>query len=109
MALENPTEVDAVGTERASGVVVLTLIDGWDWTDESAHLIALQTKLNAYFGFVESGQLEESYPEAQGRPRRLEIIAKHPIPPSAQRLFDQAAIISLDGLSMEVVARNHQS
>lgn len=108
MALENPTQVDAVGTERASGVVVLTLFDGWDWTDASSHLTALQAKLNAYFEFVESGQLEESYPEAQGRPRRLEIIVKHPIPPDAQRLFDQAAIISLDGLGMEVVARHQQ-
>lgn len=108
MALENTTEVDAVGTDSASGVVVLTLFDSWDWTDSSAHLIALQAKLNAYFGFVESGQLEESYPEAQGRPRRLEIIAKHPIPPEAQRLVDQAAIISLDGLSMEVVARHQR-
>lgn len=107
MALENVHVIDAVGTDAATGVVVLTLIDGWDWTDERRHLAALQAKLNAYFEFVESGQLEESYPEARNCARRLEIITKHPVTPGGRRLLDQAAIISLDGLGMEVVSRHH--
>lgn len=107
MALENVLVVDAVGTDTATGVVVLTLVDAWDWSDEQTHLAALQAKLNAYFEFVESGQLEENYPEARDRPRRLEIVTKHPITAAGRRLLDQAAVVSLDGLKMEVVSRHH--
>jgi len=107
MALENVHVVDAVGTDTITGVVVLTLVDAWDWRDERTHLAALQAKLNAYFEFVESGQLEENYPEARDRPRRLEVVTKHPVAAAGQRLLDQAAIVSLDGLKMEVVSRHH--
>lgn len=107
MALEDVHVIDAVGTDAATGVVVLTLVDAWDWTDEVAHVAALQAKLNAYFEFVESGQLEENYPEARDRPRRLEIVTRHPVAAAGRRLLDQAAVISLDGLRMEVVSRQH--
>ena len=107
MALEDVNVIDAVGTDAATDVVVLTLIDAWDWTDERAHLAALQAKLNAYFEFVEGGQLDDSYPEARDRPRRLEIITKHPMAAAGRRLLEQAEIISLDGLGMGIVARHH--
>lgn len=107
MALDDTHSIDAVGTEASTGVVVLTLLDAWDWADERAHLFALQAKLNAYFEFVESGQLEESYPEARDRPRKLEIVTKHALAAAGQKLLDQAAIISLDGLRMDVVTRHH--
>jgi hypothetical protein len=34
------------------------------WSDEWQHLLALQAKLNAYFDFVQSGQIFEVRPEA---------------------------------------------
>ena len=62
MTLDNLEVVDAVGTERDGGTIVLTLFDAWDWDDQRQHLLALQAKLNAYFGFVESGQIDGVYP-----------------------------------------------
>jgi hypothetical protein len=56
MTLDTPDTVDAMGIEIGSGLAVLTIADELDWRDERAHLLALQTKLNAYFAFIESGQ-----------------------------------------------------
>ena len=80
MGLENVSVVDAVGTETTSGCVVLSIIDSWDWSDEHGHLLALQSKLNSYFGFVESGQVHEAYPAAQGKLLRIDLISCYPLP-----------------------------
>src|ERR1700681_2135590 len=67
MSLDNLEVVDAVGTEKDGGTIVLTIFDAWDWDDRREHLLALQAKLNSYFAFVESGQIYEAYPSAAGR------------------------------------------
>lgn len=80
MALDNPNVIDAAGIEMETGSVILTIIDSWDWKDERKHLLALQAKLNAYFGFIESGEIWESYPEAVGRGLTINVVGKNPIP-----------------------------
>ena len=44
MPLEKPDIVDAVGIEKGSEFVALTIADSWDWQDERRHLLALQEK-----------------------------------------------------------------
>jgi len=80
MSLDQENTVDAVGIEAATEMVVLSIVDSWAWEDETAHLLALQKKLNAYFDFVSGGQLQESYPKAKGRKVRIDIIGKYPFP-----------------------------
>ena len=77
MALERSEQVDAIGVERDTGLVILTLIDEADWTNEENHLHLLQDKLNAYLRFLESGEIEGKYPDASGRKRVISIIAQH--------------------------------
>jgi len=91
MSLDNPEIVDAVGIESASDFVALTITDSWDWKDEAGHLLALQTKLNAYFRFVESGQIWEAYPDAAGRQIVIDIIGKYPFPASEVELLKRAS------------------
>jgi hypothetical protein len=91
MAVDNASVVDAVGIENASGEVVLTVSDHLDWVDEAAHLEVLQSKLNTYLAFVESGELLEQYPGAAGRPVRIEVVLKYPPSASAERFFSEAA------------------
>ena len=79
MSVEEPDVVDFIGIEPASGKVVLTVADHLDWTDESAHLLALQAKLNRYLAFVESGELVESYPAAAGRSVVVRVIRRVPL------------------------------
>ena len=75
MAVDNPNVIDAVGTERETGIVVLTVSDHLEWND--AHLVTLQEKLNAYLHFVLEGQLLEDYPSARNRKIRIEVVHKH--------------------------------
>lgn len=41
MSIEDVEKIDAIGLEAASGVVVLTIIDSSDWSDEKLHALNL--------------------------------------------------------------------
>jgi hypothetical protein len=107
MSLDNSNVVDAVGLEQQSDTVVLSIIDSWEWTDEKAHLVALQEKLNSYFGFVESGQVYESYPDAQGRALRIDIVGRYPLPAAGASFVDAASKVAGE-LKMGVTFRLHE-
>jgi hypothetical protein len=96
MALDVTDKVDAVGIEKNSEFAVLTIADAWDWQDERKHLLALQAKLNAYFGFIESGQIWESYPEAAGRQLVIDVIGRFPIPQVGIDLLKRASDACVD-------------
>ena len=106
MSLDNVEVVDAVGTETRDGTVVLSIIDAWDWSDEQRHLRALQDKLNAYFDFVESGQIYEAYPEAAGQPLRIDVVSKFPIPDVGLAFLARASTVAAE-LNMTVTHRVH--
>lgn len=93
MSLDRLDVVDAVGTER-DGTVVLSIIDGWDWSDESRHLHALQDKINVYFGCIESEQLFEEYPTARDAPLRIDVLTRLPIPDPAKALIEEADAVA---------------
>jgi hypothetical protein len=104
MSLNDSNVVDAVGFEQLSNTVVLNILDSSTWDDELSHLLALQTKLNSYFAFVESGQVYEAYPEAIGRPLRIDIIGREPLPPTAITFLEKASEIAAQ-LSMKIAFR----
>ena len=83
MRLSDPETVDYLGIEKETGWVVLTLVDDCDWSDETRHLALLQTKLNRYFDFIDSGEVYEQLVRITGRavahatPVKISILAKH--------------------------------
>ena len=90
MSLESPNIVDAVGIDEVSGTAMLTIADSWDWSNETEHLLALQEKLNSYFAFIETGEIYDSYPKANGRKLMIEIIGKYPLPLRARNFLEKA-------------------
>jgi hypothetical protein len=104
MSLDNSDVVDAVGVEDISGHVVLTVLDSWDWQNETRHLLALQSKLNTYFNFVESGQLLEEYPDAVGRSVVIDVVGRFPIPPIAVEFLSRASDACAD---LGIQVRSH--
>ncbi len=94
MSLDRIDVVDAVGTDRKSGTIVLNLLDSWDWHDESGHLTALQDKINAYLAFVKSGQIYEDYPTAAGKALRIDVITRYPVPDVALAFLEKAAAVA---------------
>jgi len=106
MSLDNLEVVDTVGTEMDSGAIVLTIFDAWNWDDEREHLLALQTKLNAYFGFVESGQIYKDYPAAAGKALRIDIVSRYPLPDTALSFLEKAATAASQ-LNITITHRTH--
>jgi hypothetical protein len=104
MSLNDTNVVDAVGTEKDDSAVVLNILDSWDWSDERVHLMALQEKLNAYFAFVESGQVYEEYPDARGKLMRIDIVCRYEIPASGLAFLEKASAAAAE-LNMSVTHR----
>jgi hypothetical protein len=94
MSLDNLEVVDAIGTAKDGRTVILNLLDPWDWSDQGRHLLALQAKLNTYFGFVESGQIYKDYPAAVGKALRIDILSRFPLPEIAERFLKEAARVA---------------
>ena len=90
MSIESAGTVDAIGLDRSTNEAVLTLIDHLDWGDLPEHSALLAEKLNRYFGFVESGEIYECYPEAQGRQLRIDVICRYEPSPAAVAYLQRA-------------------
>jgi hypothetical protein len=88
--------VDWLGVEKATGDVILTLVDDEDWTDEQEHLELLQEKLNSYLAFIESGEVYERLGSEVGRavsrttPVKVSILAKYDVPPPVREFLKYA-------------------
>jgi hypothetical protein len=94
MGLENPNVIDVAGMERDGSAIVLTIADAWDWSDEPSHLVALQRKLDAYLAFIETGQVFEVYPEAEGRLVVIDVVASVPAAAAGLELLHLAHVVA---------------
>jgi hypothetical protein len=108
MSLDSLDQVDAIGTEKESGFVVLTIIDSWDWSDEQKHLRAMQAKLNTYFAFIETGEVLASYPNAAGKAIRIEVLFRFAPPTNAATFLRGAAEIASQ-LGVSITHRVHEA
>jgi|SRR5690606_7921674 len=75
MSVENSQVIDAVSI-NPQDVVVLTISDHLEWDAQNEHLIVLQNKINAYLEVIESGEIYESYPDAQDKSFQIGIAFK---------------------------------
>ena len=89
MSILDASTIDAMGIDKLSGDVVLNISDHLDWADENAHLKALEIKVNAYLGYLESGQLIEDAPDARGRRTRIAVYQQFAPTERAEEVLDQ--------------------
>jgi len=106
MSLDNFEVVDAIGTEIGTDTVVLSIMDSWDWSDQREHLAALQAKLNSYFGFVESGQIYDTYPQAARKSLRIDIVGRYSMPEAGLRFLEKASAVA-SRLNLTITHRMH--
>ena len=76
VSVQDEGVVDIVSIREQDSTVVLTVSDHVDSSDTVQHQTLLQTKLNRYLAFVESGELLERYPAARGLAVRFAIVFK---------------------------------
>ncbi len=94
MSLEQTNKIDAMGLDKKSGHLVLTIADAWDWENENQHLIALQEKLNAYLDFIESGQIFENIDSGTDKVLRIHVVFRYPPPPLALEFLEKAEAVT---------------
>jgi hypothetical protein len=76
MTIENPKVVDCIGIEKDGSGVTLTISDHLEWGDRN-HLLCLQDKVNSYLSFIESGEIYEEYPSANGKKQKIWVACKY--------------------------------
>ena len=83
-------KVDGMGIGKDGSSLVLLLSDHLDWEDEAGHLLALQEKINAYLGFIESGQYRDVYPGREFGRIEIEVHFKHAVTENCRKFVDIA-------------------
>lgn len=68
---------------------MLVISDHLPW--DSKHLELLERKLAAYVGFIESGQILETFPSAAAAKYVISVIHMHDPDPDAQQFLREAA------------------
>lgn len=87
MSVEQSDVIDAIGLDKASGAVVLTISNHLSWDDRN--ILILQDKINAYLGFIEDGGLFETYPESKGRKVVVDVVCKYPLSEKALSFMEK--------------------
>jgi hypothetical protein len=108
VSIEDSKVIDAIGIETTTGKVVLTISDHLDWTSDTEHLDRLRDKINTYVRFIESGEINASYPDAIGRPRVIDVVTKFE-QPTMGRDFIENAMKTLSRVGIELRTRVHKS
>lgn len=118
MRLEQTNTVDFLGVERDTGVVMATLVDDCDWSNEMRHLQLLQSKINRYLDFIESGEVYQELlrttgcEAAVGSPVTINILAKFPLRGEGERFLDHIEGVAKEAgvnVSFKVVGPNKLS
>lgn len=99
MSVDKTGVIDAIGIDKSTGEIVLTITDPLDWGNDE-HLLLLQEKLNTYLSFVEGGELLITYPDAKGRDVLIRIVCKFPPDESGVRFLRKVSRI-VEGASMK--------
>lgn len=76
MSIDQLDKIDFIST-APDGKVVLTISDHLIWDQENTHLFQLQSKINSYLHFIESGQIFDSYPASKGKVKLIKIHMKY--------------------------------
>ena len=90
LPVDKPDVIDMIGTQEASGEVVLTISDHLEWDEANEHLLQLQEKINRYLAFIEAGELPEKYPASVGKKVRIQVFCKYAPSFDGERLLDRA-------------------
>jgi hypothetical protein len=102
VTVEDENVVDVISVNEARSAVVLTVSDHLDWSDTEQHQTILQTKLNRYLAFVESGELLERYPAAKGLAVKVLVIFKFRPDRSGEAFLKRAGeVVKAAGVTLQ--------
>ena len=93
MTIDQTNVVDFVALDTKTNEALLVITDHLEWTDDDKwskeHMFLLQEKVNAYLGFIESGDIYQRCPEARGRAIVIRVVSKYPLSEEARRFCEK--------------------
>ena len=96
MSVIETDKIDAVGLDKEGQRVFLSIIDSLMWDGDNLHLFTLQEKINSYLFFIESGELQNNFPDALTFTPVIELILRYAPSDEAIAFFDKTMQILLD-------------
>ncbi len=109
MTVEQADKIDIISIDP-TGQVILTVSDHLPWSDAVQHQLILQTKLNKYLAFIESGEILQSYPDSQGRGITIKVVFKYKPNDAGEQFMERAGdVVQSAGFTLrhEVLAEPH--
>jgi hypothetical protein len=81
--------IDYIYLDDEDETPVLVVSDPLTWRppEDQRHLDMLREKLNAQIVFIETGQIKSVWPKFDGRPVRVEVIARCPLTDTANDFY----------------------
>lgn len=95
--------IDSVICGRDTNDVVLLITDHMDWSNIQEHLLLLQTKLNTYISFIESGQLTTDFPISVNKRTKILVAGAHPLVHEANVFYEKADNYLRNQISAELL------
>jgi len=71
--IENPSVLDLVTHDPKTDEYALIMVETREWDDSDQQLEQLQAKINNYLHFALDGALAKTYPQATGKPVRIQV------------------------------------
>ncbi len=65
MTIEQENVIDIIGVNKEEGYVSLVISDHLEWDEKNEKLLLLQSKINSYLAYIESGQIYEQHPDSK--------------------------------------------
>jgi hypothetical protein len=96
MAVDDPNSVDIMSIDP-QGAIILTIADHLDWNDSKAHQYTLQTKMNRYLEFIESGEILERHPDAGNRRIVIRVVTVAEPDADGRAFLERAQSVSRAG------------
>lgn len=88
--IHDTTVIDLVTHDPASDEYALIMTEARPWTDSPEQLSQLREKINNYAMFAVDEGMTRAYPQAAGKPLRIQLDCASPPSTQAADLIDQA-------------------
>jgi hypothetical protein len=93
MSIDQADTIDFATIDKVTGDLWLTISDHLPWDEnEGSHLAFLQTKINAYLRFVESGEVFKKFLGAEGRSIVISLVGKFQLSQNADRFSGRRVV-----------------
>jgi hypothetical protein len=102
MSIMEAYTIDGMGINEEMNELNFLITDHLDWEFEPEHLLFLQEKINAYIGYIQEKQFEETYPGREFQAYVINIIFQEDVTENCFNFLETVASL-VEPLSIRIV------